>query len=315
MSTKTLFIITGAAAWIGGIATAMTAASCDVESCQSDPQPSAIVRFWAQDGSTQVPVQASAVKFQVHATDGIRHDDLAPTPAEPQLGVCMDVACTQWMIGSDQPGRIAITADVCGEHYAAETVVELDELGCHAQTEIIDVQVDARGCPVAPERIPPYECEPAAHPSVHVMVAKKYDDYFAAADVDMVWFEHEGKTHEARCLQGDDGKCMAWIAGYELEGPISVSTEYCDTVVSKTVTVEPLPSSCHVDTEYMILEVSTQGCLTDDLPAQPPPRPGAPWDLTTVRAPQPPTDRGPDDLSNGVRYPPDPDGPWALRPK
>jgi hypothetical protein len=280
--SKTLFIITGAAAWIGGIATAMAALSCDVETCETDPQPSAIVRFWTQDGSARVPVQGDSVRFQVHPTGGDPQADLA-TPPALQNGRCLDRACSEWALGSDQAGRLQIWAEACERSYTAEATVELDALACHAVTQYVDIEVDDALCPVGPERIPPWDCDKMAHPSVHVVVAKRYDDYFAPVDVDMVWFEAHGRTFEARCIRGDDGTCNAWIAGYELEGPITVSTEHCDTVVSQTVDVRPIPDSCHVQTEYMMLEVSTRGCLTAEVvEADPPPPPQWPWDLTTA---------------------------------
>jgi hypothetical protein len=281
MSAKTWFILTGAAAWLGGVATAMTAASCDVETCETDPQPSAVVRFHTQSGSAWVPVRADSVRFQVHPTGGDPQTDLA-TPPATEDGSCLDDGCTKWTVGKDQPGRVQIWADVCGRSYSAEVNVEMDELACHTATEYLDIEVDDRTCPMDAERIPEWECEGPAHPSVHVLVAKRFDDYYAAVDVDMVWFEHDGKTYEARCLQNGQS-CSAWIAGYEIEGPITVSTEHCETVVSKTVEVEPIPNSCHVQTEYVMLEVSTRGCLTglDQQEPPPPPRPEWPWDLTT----------------------------------
>lgn len=308
MSTKTLFIVTGAAAWIGGIATATTALSCDVDECAGAPEPSVVVRFWKQEGSAQVPVQASSVKYQVHATGGVRNEDLAPTPAPLQLGECLDDACSQWLVGRDQAGRVSIYGEACGHKYSAAAEVDLDDLGCHADTQFVDIQVDGRDCPVDPERIPPYECEPIAHPSVHVIATRRYDDYYATVPVEMVWFEHMGETYEARCLHGENETCQAWVAGYELAGPITVSTEYCDTVVSEAVKVDMEPDSCHVATEYVMLEVSTKGCLSDELPDGPPPRPGAPWDLTATASPQPPP-RGPDDLRGAQPVePPEPIG-------
>jgi hypothetical protein len=304
MSTKTLFIVTGTAAWLGGIATAMVALSCDVETCETDPQPSAIVRFWTQHGSAIVPVQGESVQFQVHPEGGDPQADLA-TPPALQNGRCLDPACSQWAVGSDEAGRVQIWAQACDRDYTAEVSVELDAMACHAQTEYVDIEVDDARCPVGPERIPPWDCDKMAHPSVHVVVAKRYDDYWAPVDVDRVWFEYAGRTFEARCLRGDDG-CTAWIAGYELEGPITVSTEYCETVVSQKVEVEKIPDSCHVQTEYMMLEVSTRGCLTaEEQEADPPPPPQWPWDLTSAS----PSDRPPGaatDLTNRipVRRPP-----------
>jgi hypothetical protein len=185
-----------------------------------------------------------------------------------------------------------------------------------AETELVDREIDAYGCPIDSERLPPSECDKMARPSVHVYVAKRFEDYFAPVDVDAVWFEHEGHTFEARCLQGDDG-CIAWIAGYELEGPITVSTEYCETVVGETVKVDRLPDGCHVQTQYMTLEVSTRGCLTsEDEAADPPPVPGGPWSLTTADTSQhpghgPPGER-PSDLTTPHHFPPPPPMPGAL---
>lgn len=328
MSTRTLFIVTGTAAWIGGIATAIAAMSCDVETCETDPQPSAIVRFWAEHDSVRVPVSATSVDYQVAAAGGDPQEDLAAAPSRWIRGRCLDAECTQWAAGWDQPGRISIDAEVCGDRYTAETVVELDALACHAQTQIVDVMVDDRNCPVGPERIPPYECEPAAHASVHVLVARRFDDYYMPVDVDMVWFEHEGQTHEARCLQDGSGGCMAWIAGYELPGAITVSTEHCDTVVSETAIVSMIPDSCHVQTEYMMLDVSTRGCLTGEQQhAEPPPPPQPPWDLTTrstrerpagaatdlTRKPEVARPPGaPTDLTTPEHFPPPPGSPGGF---
>jgi hypothetical protein len=280
MTSKSL-IITGAAAWIGGLATAVGVLSCDVETCETDPQPSAIVRFWTQDGSARVPMQADAVRFQVHPLGGDPQADLA-TPPALQNGRCIDRGCSEWALGSDQAGLVQIWGQACGRSYTAETTVELDALACHAVTQTVDIEVDDRHCPVGPERLPPWDCDKTAHPSVHVVVAKRYDDHFAPVDVDTVWFETHGRTFEARCVRGDDGDCIAWMAGYEVEGPITVSTEYCETVVSETVDVQRIPDSCHVRTEYMVLEVNTRGCLTAaGMEADPPPPPRWPWDLTS----------------------------------
>ena len=82
-----------------------------------------------------------------------------------------------------------------------------------------------------------------------------------AVDVDTVWLEHEGRTYEAHCVKGET-ECQAWLAGYELEGKITVFTEYCDSVVSETVHVGRTEDGCHVVTELVALEVSTLGCLT-----------------------------------------------------
>ena len=139
-----------------------------------------------------------------------------------------------------------------------------------------------------PAQLPPGECDRMARPSVHAMVVRRYTDYYLPVDVDAVWFEHDGHTFEARCMQGDRG-CEAWLAGYDLLGPITVSTEHCEDVVSKTVVVEPTEDGCHAQTQFMLLEVSTRGCLTGTVPHPPPPTPPqTPEDLTTPHYVPPP---------------------------
>lgn len=187
MNGNSVFGIRGAAAWVGGIATALFALACDVEPLEPDSER----RAAARDLEAEV-------------------DDDASVPA-----------------------------------------------GDEAQ---------------------PYPCDRAAHPSVHVVPVVGYDDYFMPADVDMVWFEHNDQTFEARCIQDEDGDCVAWLAGYEISGPITISTEYCDTVVSETIEVVVEPGACHVDTEYLLLEVSTRGCLATEQP-EPPDPVRWPWDL------------------------------------
>ncbi|MEX1365301.1 MAG: hypothetical protein AB1Z98_19390 [Nannocystaceae bacterium] len=155
-------------------------------------------------------------------------------------------------------------------------------------TEVCEIDPTDPACspePIDRVQLPPDQCDYVAYPSVHVVPVRKYDDYYLPVEVDMVWFEHEGETHEARCIWGDDGCTNAWIAGYELEGPINLSTEYCDTVVSKAVKIDRTEDGCHVQTQYMMLEVSTRGCLSDSLPdLHPPTPPSGPWALTTRSA-------------------------------
>jgi hypothetical protein len=177
MQPRTLLFITGMVAWLGGSITALAVPSCDVGTCEMDP-----------DGPGCKPEPPLAV-------------GLAPEKAEFPL---RDPA-------------------------AAST------------------------------------CDKVARPSVYVLPARRVGDMVRVVAVDMVWFEHEGRTYEARCIESDAG-CTSWIAGFELEGEITVSAKYCDTLVSETVYVERTPDGCHVATEYVLLEVSTLGCLMDQTP-------------------------------------------------
>lgn len=131
--------------------------------------------------------------------------------------------------------------------------------------------------------LPPGTCDRMARPSVYVKVMRRFTDYYVPVDVDTVWFEHDGHTFEANCVLGDRG-CETWLAGYDLVGPIVVSTEHCEDVVSETVVVEPTADGCHADTQFMMLEVSTRGCLTSNDPPSPPPAP-PPWPTTLVARP------------------------------
>ncbi len=131
--------------------------------------------------------------------------------------------------------------------------------------------------PTALTSIVPGECDRIARPSVHVVPVLHNDDYMLPVEVESVWFTHDGQTHEARCIHDGEECTSMWVAGYELDGPITVGTEYCDTTVEKTVVVERTPDGCHVETQFMLLEVSTRGCLTDrDEPGAPPPPPWSP---------------------------------------
>ena len=84
---------------------------------------------------------------------------------------------------------------------------------------------------------------------------------------------------------------MDTVAGYEMSGPITVSTDFCDTMVSETIEVEVVPGACHVDTEYMLLGVSPRGCLATEQP-EPPGPVQWPWDLTTGDASEHPGGHG-----------------------
>lgn len=153
-----------------------------------------------------------------------------------------------------------------------ETCMDPDAPGCLPEP----VELEAAESRELPLRDPSFStCDRMARPSVYVVPTRRVGDMMWEVDVDQVWFEYEGRTYDARCIQGDSG-CVAWIAGTEIEGEITVSTKYCDTVVSETVFVERTADDCHVATEYVRLYLSTRGCLVDQpRPSGPPPQ--TPW--------------------------------------
>lgn len=176
--------------------------------------------------------------------------------------------------------------------FACDVEPQAAGVGSRANVQDLELEVDDDDASIpASEDAPVYPCDRAAHPSVHVVPVVRHQDYYMPAEVDMVWFEHHDQTFEARCIQDEDGDCTAWLAGYEMSGPITVSTEYCDALVSETIEVEVIPGACHVETEYMLLEVSTRGCLTTEQPE--PPEPARwPWDLTTANSSEHPGGHG-----------------------
>ncbi len=133
--------------------------------------------------------------------------------------------------------------------------------------------VGAVGCDAA-ETEPPRErdrieeaapaeqpCDLVARASIYFAPVRVYDDFWEAVEVDAVWYEHEGQTYEATCLPEPDGDCLAWAAGWEQQGEITVWTEYCDEIVETTETVPIDEDGCHVQTQYVLQPVSTRGCL------------------------------------------------------
>jgi hypothetical protein len=190
------------------------------------------------------------------------------------------------------------------------TAPEQDPVQAHAMEGLV-----AADAPDEPERIPvtlpPGACDRMARPSVHATFVRRYTDYYLPVVVDTVWYEHGGDVHEAHCIEGQSG-CESWIAGYELTGPITVSAEHCEEVVSNTAVVELTSDGCHVETQTMIIEVPTRGCLTQTTPPGPPPLPPWPQQLRATAPTLHPTGGPPDDLAAPRHAPPPPPGPSDL---
>jgi hypothetical protein len=111
-------------------------------------------------------------------------------------------------------------------------------------------------------------CDLVAVPSVYVVPVRLYDDYTMMVDADAVWYEWRGEIYDATCLPNRDGKCIAWIAGYEREGEVRVFTEYCDDVVETVVDVPIDAEGCHVVTQHILQHVTTRGCFTTEGPPE-----------------------------------------------
>jgi hypothetical protein len=140
-----------------------------------------------------------------------------------------------------------------------------DAADAAAQDDRDHLDLDLDLASAAPGKI----CDLVAYPSVYFIPVRVYDDFTLLVDVDAVWYEHEGTVREAACLPDHAGGCRAWVAGWELEGEIRVSTEYCDVVVDSDPIFVPIDDEgCHVVTQYVLQPVSTRGCLAveDDTP-------------------------------------------------
>jgi len=283
---KRSYIFTGVLAWLGGLATAAIAPSCDPtgEACETEhsDHASVLVSLATKDGT---PVPADKVTFSV-ATEDMSN---AGATKGQRVGECADEACTKWALGTEEVGTFALQAEVCGQVYNQTVDVDLEPGGCYVETERVEITVPDSQCRDIKGEEPPADqpakdegmvgtgtkCDMAAYPAVFVSVVQRYDDYFATVPVEMVQWTYEGQTYDARCLgtPGSDD-CYAWVAGYETPGEIEVKTEYCDVEVSDIVHVGVTEDGCHVQTEYLMLEVNTRGCMAG---SEPPPKPGTPW--------------------------------------
>lgn len=278
---KRILIFTGVGGILGGLGTLALGSSCDLE-CVQDDRPSVVVRFRSPNGSSISPVSASEVTFEhrSHPADDEAHEDTLAIDPPTERAVCLDHACSMWSIGADETGRFDIEATVCGKTHEVVAEVEADIDGCHAATQYVDVTIDSADCDGENlAEAEPKRCDLTARPSALVYVASEHDDYLQAEPVERVWYQYqdEERVREATCATGpldEDGKCSLWLAGWEQPGRFRIYTQWCDTVVRETAAVEMTEDGCHVDTEFVVLPVSTRGCETSEPadidPTQPP---------------------------------------------
>jgi hypothetical protein len=71
------------------------------------------------------------------------------------------------------------------------------------------------------------------------------------------------RTFSAVCVENPNSEsCLAWLAGFEKTGWFTVGVEYCGVTVQKRVFVgKDDENACHVNTQFMMLEVETRDCL------------------------------------------------------
>jgi hypothetical protein len=260
---KRVFIATGILALGGGLGTAALTASCDTV-CTLEAVPSVIVQII---DSTDTAHQLTADSVTYTVTD--------PTGAtETHRGECLDDECTEWILGYEVEGDYTITAEVCGQTYTGQATVEMDDDGCHVQTEWVNIIADGSACPAEPLPItapPEQACTKESRPSVLVDVFHDSDGSLIPIGTDRAFYTVGDQDREApaTCLNPE---CSSFAAGRELEGTINVNAEVCGSVVSASVDVGMTADGCHVDTQNVILVANTSKCEdTPDITA--PPRP------------------------------------------
>lgn len=186
MATRRMFVLTGTAAWVGGMATALAVASCEPEVDASDldedivlapeagehpdgplpemrPQevcdvmarPSAYVSIVETTQDFSEVVQPSHVWFEY---GGEVHDaDCLQGEVQGQEG------CTAWITGYEVPGRIEVFAEYCDTVVSHAFDVGLTSNGCHVDTRFIQLEAETRGCLATG---PKPEAPPTPGPSV-----------------------------------------------------------------------------------------------------------------------------------------------------
>ncbi len=278
---RNVLIITGLVSVIGATGTLLFSSSCD-GTCSGEEQASVLVRFAGPDGASVEADKVDFVRFGLLSGDPEMGPDTLSTPPQMTSVACADRPCTSWNAGIEQEGVLKVEASYCGHVQTATMRVNLDEDGCHVDTQNLTFAVNEAMCDSEPreDELPvgtQPTCDRVAHPSVFVYVARNYEDFLVGQPVERLWWKHhspDGEEHrgEGICAHPTENKdgCIAWYVGWELEGNFDVFTEMCETEVNTTVRVSKTKGACHVDTQFVVLEPSTGGCLTAK-PAPPPP--------------------------------------------
>ncbi|MFO7566837.1 MAG: hypothetical protein R6X02_29610 [Enhygromyxa sp.] len=84
-----------------------------------------------------------------------------------------------------------------------------------------------------------------------------------------VWFEFSDETglHESQRAQCLDENCTEWLLGYERPGSYVVHATVCGQEYTQTISVGMTDDGCHVDTQWIKIEVDSSTCRPDLAPA------------------------------------------------
>jgi hypothetical protein len=84
-----------------------------------------------------------------------------------------------------------------------------------------------------------------------------------------VWFafSDENGVHEKQRAQCLDEKCTEWLLGYERPGVYEIHATVCGQEYTRTITVGTTADGCHVETQWVKMEVDSSTCRPDLTPA------------------------------------------------
>jgi hypothetical protein len=221
------------------------------DACTTEARPSMVIELVDPSKGTPYVVTADRVYATVEgSTTAIN-------------GECMNEACSIWSIGREQEGSFTVHADVCGVTSDMDVRVGKTPDGCHVDTAYDLMEVDSSACPkpfTTPVQEFGPECDLMARPSAIILVGEDFGDYWIPAQVESVWYEYEDSRHKAFCM---DGNCEigTWVTGWEQPGRYKAHTELCGKQFTTSFSVPMTDDGCHVETQYIALEVDKTGCV------------------------------------------------------
>jgi hypothetical protein len=253
-------------------ATQPPATSPPPTTCSLEARPSVLVSVARRVPGGLIPFAPTAVHAQWRAVDA--------TAPQTVSGRCLDEGCTRWALGHEQAGTFDVRVEACGETFGQEVEVGKTADGCHVETQQITVLVENAACAEAPVTVAAAPvatpCDLVAAPSAIVTVAQDGGDVLIPVPAAEVWFSTDRRRQPAYCIDptADGGGCSTWVAGWELDGPMTVGTEWCEREVEKSFRVEKTEDGCHVQTRFVSLLVDGTGCLQAKPQPPVPPPPG-----------------------------------------
>lgn len=244
-----------------------------VEGCGGQDQFSIIASAYTEVPGGFIPVRPDVVY-------GLWKEKETTAEAVPMSGLCLDPECMSYGVGVEQTGFFELQVHACGTVFSHPVEVGMSASGCHVETAQVAVEIDPAQCATAGKvqvidgPPAPSVCELDLHPSALVFTGKIHDDYVVPVPVQHVWYAQGERRVEAHCIdESTDGRCARWVAGYEVAGAMSITSDYCEVEFGEDIRVEMTDDGCHVKTEYVFLEPPTIGCFDSEPTPEPPPPP------------------------------------------